>query len=120
MPRLWARIIKKHRIDRQATAECPREGVEDALTELCHEFDIPRPIWLNKHQREVNLHGAFTVAEPENITGKTIILIDDVCTTGSTLAEVTDTLLSAGAEKVCCACACKTPELQADDETTEV
>lgn len=52
MPRLWARIIKKHRIDRQATAECPREGVEDALTELCHEFDIPRPIWLNKHQRE--------------------------------------------------------------------
>ena len=75
---------------------------------------------LNKHQREVNLHGAFTVAEPEIIAGKTIILIDDVCTTGSTLAEVTDTLISAGAGKVYCACACKTPELQADDETTEV
>ncbi len=52
MPRLWARIIKKHRIDRQATAECPLENVEDALTELCHEFDIPRPIWLDKHRRE--------------------------------------------------------------------
>ena len=75
---------------------------------------------LNKHQREVNLHGAFTVAEPEIIAGKTIILIDDVCTTGSTLAEVTDTLISAGAGKVYCACACKTPELQEDDETTEV
>lgn len=75
---------------------------------------------LNKHQREVNLHGAFTVAEPGIIAGKTIILIDDVCTTGSTLAEVTDTLISAGAGKVYCACACKTPELQADDETTEV
>ncbi len=52
MPRLWARIIKKHRIERQATAECAWEGVEDALTELCREFDIPRPLWLNKHTRE--------------------------------------------------------------------
>ena len=52
MPRLWARIIKKHRIDRQATAECRWEDVEDVLTELCREFDIPRPLWLNKHERE--------------------------------------------------------------------
>ena len=52
MPRLWARIINKHRIERQATAPCAWEGVEDALTELCREFDIPRPIWLNKHYRE--------------------------------------------------------------------
>ena len=52
MPRLWAKIIKKHRIERQATAPCAWEGVEDALTELCHEFDIPRPLWLNKHHRE--------------------------------------------------------------------
>ena len=52
MPRLWARIIRKQRIERQATAECAWEEAEDALTTLCHEFDIPRPIWLNKHYRE--------------------------------------------------------------------
>ncbi len=52
MPRLWARIINKHRIARQATADCTFEGAEDALTELCREFDIPRPLWLNKHERE--------------------------------------------------------------------
>ena len=52
MPRLWAKIIKRHRIERQATAPCAWEGVEDALTELCREFDIPRPLWLNKHDRE--------------------------------------------------------------------
>ena len=52
MPRLWARIIQKHRIARQDTAACDLTGVEDALTELCREFDIPRPIWLNKHYRE--------------------------------------------------------------------
>ena len=52
MPRLWARIIRKQRIERQATAECAWEEVQDALTGLCHEFDIPRPLWLNKHERE--------------------------------------------------------------------
>jgi len=52
MPRLWARIIRKHRIERQGTYDCRYEDVEEALTELCREFDIPRPIWLNKHYRE--------------------------------------------------------------------
>ena len=52
MPRLWARIIKGHRIDRQATCDCRYEASEEALTELCREFDIPRPIWLDKHYRE--------------------------------------------------------------------
>ena len=52
MPRLWARIINRHRIERQATYDCRFEDVEEALTELCHEFDIPRPIWLDKHERE--------------------------------------------------------------------
>ena len=52
MSRLWAKIIRKHRIERQATADAAFDGVEDALTELCREFDIPRPLWLNKHYRE--------------------------------------------------------------------
>ena len=52
MPRLWARIIRKQRIERQATAECRWDEVEEALTALCREFDIPRPLWLNKHDRE--------------------------------------------------------------------
>ena len=52
MPRLWARIVKKHRIAQQATRECAFEETEDALRELCHEFDIPNPVWLNKHYRE--------------------------------------------------------------------
>ena len=52
MPRLWARIIRKHRIERQATYDCRYDEVEEALTELCREFDIPRPIWLDKHYRE--------------------------------------------------------------------
>lgn len=52
MPRLWARIIRKHCIERQTTCECTWADAQDALTGICHEFDIPRPIWLDKHERE--------------------------------------------------------------------
>ena len=61
MARLWARIIVKHRIDRQATAPCTPDSVEDALTEICRDFDIPCPIWLRKHENEFEAfrHTAF-------------------------------------------------------------
>lgn len=52
MARLWARIIKQHRIFKQATAETAWDDIDDALTELCRDFDIPKPLWLNKHERE--------------------------------------------------------------------
>lgn len=52
MARLWARIISKQRISKQATVDASFEDVDDALTELCREFDIPKPLWLNKHDRE--------------------------------------------------------------------
>ena len=52
MARLWARIIVKHRIDRQATAPCAPDGAAEALTEICREFDIPCPLWLSKHENE--------------------------------------------------------------------
>ncbi len=52
MPRLWVRVIRRHRIEKQTTLECAFGDVNDALTEACHEFDIPRPLWLNKHAHE--------------------------------------------------------------------
>ena len=52
MARLWARIIVKHRIEQQATAPCTPDSVDEALTQLCHEFDIPCPLWLRKHENE--------------------------------------------------------------------
>ncbi|MDO4864293.1 MAG: phosphoribosyltransferase family protein [Ruminococcus sp.] len=71
---------------------------------------------LRKREREVNLRGAFTVAAPEAVKGRTIILIDDLCTTGSTLAEVTAVLLGAGAAEVYCACACKAVEHEEEED----
>lgn len=52
MSRLWARVIRDHRIQRQDTISCAWGDTNEALTQLCKDFDIPRPIWLDKHERE--------------------------------------------------------------------
>ena len=55
---------------------------------------------LTGDERRVNLKGAFRVVEPSRIRGRTIVLVDDVMTTGATLDECTRTLRAAGAYRV--------------------
>lgn len=64
---------------------------------------------LTAKERSANLRGAFTVKDTELIRGKSVLIIDDVCTTGSTFMELTKLLKSAGAVHVYCASCCKTP-----------
>lgn len=54
-------------------------------------------------QRKANVIGAYAVRPDADIANKTIILIDDVITTGSTVSECAKTLLTAGAKEVYCA-----------------
>lgn len=50
--------------------------------------------------RFTNLIGAFHCTNPQAITGKRILLIDDVCTSGSTFNTCAHTLLYYGAARV--------------------
>lgn len=54
----------------------------------------------NKSERIKNAQGVFACSNPEKIKGKTIILVDDVTTTGSTLDQCAEVLKKSGAEKV--------------------
>ena len=60
----------------------------------------PAQSTLPRHKRLENLRGAFRVFAKEKIKGKTILLVDDVFTTGSTADEISKTLLKAGAKEV--------------------
>ncbi|MBI5178593.1 MAG: ComF family protein [Nitrospinae bacterium] len=58
-------------------------------------------------ERLKSIKGAFAVARPEMVEGNTVILVDDIMTTGATLAEAAKTLKKAGAKSVICAVAAR-------------
>ena len=50
--------------------------------------------------RRANVLGAYEAVHPERIAGKRFLLVDDICTTGSTLGEAARVLRQAGAADV--------------------
>lgn len=57
---------------------------------------------LDGHERWENQLWSLRVNK--DVEGKTIFLLDDVCTTGASLTTGTNNLLNAGAERVICIC----------------
>ncbi len=55
---------------------------------------------LDAAHRRMNILGAFDVARPEWVTGRCVLLVDDVMTTGATLNECARALKKAGARTV--------------------
>lgn len=74
-----------------------REFLPDALLRI---VDTPHQIGLNREERRDNLSGAFGVSEPAAVAGRSLLLVDDVLTTGSTIYECAKTLGQVGARRV--------------------
>lgn len=53
----------------------------------------------NRTTRLRNIHDAFAMLQPDHIKGRTIIVIDDVTTTGGTITEILKLVRKAGAKK---------------------
>lgn len=77
-----------------------RSGIPLDLTSLRRERFTPPQVGLGREERSGNVRGAFSAVHPERIVGRRILLVDDVYTTGSTLAECTRVLIRAEAESV--------------------
>ena len=56
-------------------------------------------VGLSADQRRDNVRGAF-IADPRFVRGKSILVMDDVATTGATLTSSAEALLQAGAKQV--------------------
>jgi ComF family protein len=52
---------------------------------------------LSATTRRQNVRGAFRVARPAGLPGRTVLVVDDVLTTGATLVECMETVRAAGA-----------------------
>ena len=55
--RLWGRIIQNHRIAKSETVILEDGDIDGAILELCHRFDVQRPIQLPKHDRDFEKFG---------------------------------------------------------------
>jgi ComF family protein len=71
--------------------------VSNALKKTRHTQPQVR---LARSERLKNIGDSIQVRKPEDISGKTILLIDDVMTTGTTCSECARVLYEAGAEEV--------------------
>ena len=77
-------------------------GIPMATDVLLRTKATPPQVGLKSEARHKNMRNAFAVAfqNQPRISGKKILLIDDVRTTGATLAACTEVLQSAGAAQV--------------------
>ena len=57
---------------------------------------------LAEDERWTNVLGTFVVRKPEAVCGRTVLVVDDIMTTGATLSECAAELKRAGADRVWC------------------
>jgi len=69
-------------------------------TSLLRQRETASQTGLTRHQRRANVRGAFAVVRPQAIAGKSVLLVDDVMTTGTTAGECARVLLRAGAKQI--------------------
>jgi ComF family protein len=84
-------------IARELAAQLGKPLVAKALRRMKH---TDRQALLSVAQRRKNVEGVFQARTPAAITGQTILLVDDVMTTGATFAAAARTLKKAGAKAV--------------------
>ncbi|RYD07087.1 hypothetical protein N752_00460 [Desulforamulus aquiferis] len=64
------------------------------------KLETPHQTGLSREERQQNLREAFAIADPSEVYGKSVLIIDDVFTTGFTAAALAEALLAAGAGPV--------------------
>lgn len=109
IPMLWSDLEKRGYNQAELIARELRFLLKAPCAELlekCRETREQKS--LDGGERRSNVRGAFRVIDPEAVRGRNILLVDDLCTTGSTLSEAAKTLKEAGASKVIAATYAKT------------
>jgi len=68
--------------------------------ELLRIRSTPQQTRMSRSRRIANVRGAFAARDPKTLAGASVLLIDDVTTTGATANETAKVLLAAGALRV--------------------
>ncbi|PWB77961.1 MAG: hypothetical protein C3F07_01215 [Anaerolineales bacterium] len=74
-------------------------GLQYAPDAVWKKRETRSQVGLGISQRRDNVHDAYQ-ADPESVKRRSVLLMDDVATTGSTIQSCAEALLSAGAQEV--------------------
>ena len=96
--RLWGRGFNQAALIARALAEA--KGLPVECRTLVRTRATPPLKAMSMVQRQRAVSGAFAIASGKKVVGRTIILVDDVLTTGSTASACARVLKRAGAERV--------------------
>lgn len=89
-------------------------------TELVHRVkNTPTQTRLSPEERLNNLKDAFKIFSTQSLSGKRILVVDDVLTTGATCSEVARVLKKEEAEFVCVLTICRGTPLMRAGETLQ-
>ena len=69
---------------------------------------------LHLKDRKENVKGVYELEENKHITNKKVLLVDDIVTTGYTLAECASVLMKHGAKEVLCGAVACRPNVYSD------
>ena len=89
--------VLAEQIARMMDIPCEELLIKTKINLVQHELD--------REQRKTNVIGVYSLSNVQMIKHKRILVVDDICTTGNTLAECCRVLLKGGAEEVFCVAA---------------
>lgn len=109
VPRRRAAVqAKGHDHAKELAAMLAKKGNYPFAVLLRRKKNAQQQKQLTAAERERNAAQSFEVEPGADAKGKTVLLVDDICTTGSSLSSCTALLLGAGAKRVLCAVIAKT------------
>jgi len=101
VPLHWRRALKRSFNQSQLIAEQAAQHFHLPLVNaLKRTVATPSQTAVGRLQRMENMRGVFALRKKAGIDGKTLLLIDDVLTTGATCAECSRVLMKGGAKAV--------------------
>ena len=109
VPLAWTRLLVRGYNQAEAIARPLARALDLPCRRLLRRRPRPRQALLSRAERRRNLRGAFTPRR-RLPAGTRVLLVDDVMTTGATLAAAARALRRAGAASVVAAVVARTPD----------